>query len=268
LINSSTGSAFVAKVGARGNTLVYSSFIGGEVCRTPCQVAFGSRPQYRADAAYGIAVDAAGHAYVSGIARSYTFPLVDSASARKQDDTDDSAFVAKVSASGAALLWSTFVRTGFNEADNHWTRFPPGAATGIAIDGTGAAYVTGDADAASDFARSGGAYPSPATDRQGAFVVKFAAAPFMTLTTSSARVDAEAPVTLVATVNGPPATGDVVFMDGIAPIGSAPLGANRASLVTTLPVGIHALGAILRTAAGAVDTPVVRQVVEPPLTCN
>jgi hypothetical protein len=70
LINSSTGSAFVAKLSASGNALVYSSFLGGEVCQTLCQVAIGSLPQYRADAAYGIAVDASGHAYVTGIARS------------------------------------------------------------------------------------------------------------------------------------------------------------------------------------------------------
>ena len=267
LINSSTGSAFVAKIGVRGNTLVYASFIGGEVCTTPCQAVFGA-PQYRADAAYGIAVDAAGHAYVSGIARSYTFPLVDSASVRKQDDTDDSAFVAKVSVSGRALLWSTFVRTGFNEANNHWTRFPPGSSTGIAVDGSGAAYVTGDADGASNFVRSSGAYQSPATDGQGAFLVKFAATPSMTLTTSSARVDAQAPVTLIASVTGPPATGDVVFVNGSSPIGTAPLGGNRASLLTTLPVGIHALGALVHTAAGAVDAPVVFQVVEPSLACN
>ena len=97
LINSSTGSAFVAKVAPSGSALAYSSFLGGEVCKTLCQVAWGQLPQYRADAAYGIAVDAAGHAYVAGIARSYTFPLVDSTSARKLDGTEDSAFVAKVS---------------------------------------------------------------------------------------------------------------------------------------------------------------------------
>ena len=35
LINSSTGSAFVAKLSASGSALAYSSFLGGEVCRTP-----------------------------------------------------------------------------------------------------------------------------------------------------------------------------------------------------------------------------------------
>lgn len=268
LINSSTGSAFVAKLLPGGNALAYSSFLGGEVCQTLCQVALGALPQYRADAAYGIAVDAAGHAYVTGIARSYTFPLVDSTSARKTDDTDDSAFVAKVGVSGGALLWSTFVRTGFNEADNKWTRFPPGAATGIAVDATGAAYVTGDADGFSDFRAGAGAFQATTSDRQGAIVVKFAAAPTMTLATSNPSVDAQAPVGLTATLAGGAIAGDVVFFDGDTSLGSAPLAANRATFVTTLPIGIHALSAMLRIPGVSVDTPVVQQVVDVPLACN
>jgi len=268
LVNSSTGSAFVAKVVSSGNALAYSSFLGGEVCKTLCQVAFGALPQYRADAAYGIAVDAAGHAYVAGIARSYTFPLVDSTSARKLDDTDDSAFVAKVSVSGGALLWSTFLRTGFNEADNKWTRFPPGAATGVAVDASGAVYVTGDADSFSDFKPSPGAFQTTTSNSQGAVIVKFAAAPSMTLSTSNASVDAQTPVTLSAALAGSAMAGDVVFFDGGESIGGATLAANRATLVTTLPIGIHALSAMLRIPGLSVDTPVVYQVVDTPLACN
>jgi len=268
LINSSTGSAFVAKLSASGSALVYSSFLGGEVCRTPCQVAFGSLPQYRADAAYGIAVDTSGHAYVTGIARSYTFPLVDSMSVRKQEDTDDSAFVVKVGVSGTSLLWSTFLRTGFNEADNKWSRFPPGAATGIAIDSTGAAYVTGDADSFSDFRPSAGAFQRTNTNGQGAVIVKLAGAPSMTLATSAPSVDAQAPLTLKATLAGQAAAGDVVFFANGASLGSAPFIGTTATLMTTLPAGIHALSASSRVAAGTVDTPVVHQVVEPPLVCN
>jgi hypothetical protein len=268
LINSSTGSAFVAKLLPGGNALAYSSFLGGEVCQTLCQVAFGVLPQYRADAAYGIAVDAAGHAYVAGIARSYTFPLVDSTSARKKDDTDDSAFVAKVGVAGGTLLWSTFVRTGFNEADNKWTRFPPGAATGIAVDTAGAAYVTGDADGFSDFRPGAGAFQTTTSDKQGAIVVKFAAAPTMTLATSNASVDAQAPISLMATLTGGVIAGDVVFFNGDTSIGSAPLAANRATFVATLPIGIHALSAMLRLPGVSVDTPVIQQVVDAPLACN
>jgi len=268
LINSSTGSAFVAKLAPGGNALVYSSFLGGEVCKTLCQVAFGALPEYRADAAHGIAVDTTGHAYVAGIARSYTFPLVDSTSARKSEDTDDSAFVAKVSVTGGALLWSTFLRTGFNEADNKWTRFPPGAATGIALDPSGAVYVTGDADSSSDFKPTAGAFQTTTSNRQGAIIVKFTAAPSMTLATSAASVDAQSSITLSATITGGMLAGDVVFFDGATSIGSGTLASNRATLVTTLPVGIHPLSALLRVPGVVVDTPVVQQVVDTPLACN
>ena len=186
----------------------------------------------------------------------------------KLDDTDDSAFVAKVSASGGALLWSTFLRTGFNEADNQWTRFPPGAATGIAIDPSGAVYVTGDADSFSDFKPSAGAFHTTTSDNQGAFVVKFAAAPSMTLSTSDASVDAQTPITLSVAIAGSALAGDVVFFDGREAIGGAPLTANRATLVTTLPIGIHALSAMLRIPGVSADTPVVYQVVDTPLACN
>ena len=268
LINSSVGNAFVAKVAPLGNALVYSSFLGGEVCTTLCQVVFGPLPQYRADAAYGIGVDAGGHAYVTGIARSYTFPLADSAAIRKREDNEDSAFVAKVSASGASLLWSTFLRTGFNEADNGWTRFPPGAATGVAIDQSGAAYVTGDADSSSNFSPTPGAFQTASSNNQGAIIVKFAATPSMTLASSDDRVDAQTQIALTATLAGPSVSGTVTFMNGAAWMGSAALVANKATLTTTLPVGIHSLNALLQLPGIAVDTPIVYQVVDTPLACN
>ena len=265
LINSSVGNAFVAKLVPTGDALVYSSFLGGEVCTTLCQLVFGPQPQFRADAAYGIAVDAAGHAFVTGIARSYTFPLVDSNSLRKQQDNEDSAFVVKVSAAGSGLLWSTFVRTGYNTGDNHWTQFPPGAATGVAVDSFGAAYVTGDSD--SSFQPTAGAFQTSIA--QGAIVVKFAPAPAMSLTTSNASVDARTPITLTATAAGaPPASAPVFFMDGATIVGIVPMTGNRAILTTTLPQGIHMLSAVLRLPGSYSDTPVVLQVVDAPVTCD
>lgn len=267
LVNSSVGNAFVAKLGPAGDSLVYSSFLGGEVCLTLCELVFGPQPQYSADAAYGIAVDGDGHAYVTGIARSYTFPLVDSAAPRKQQDNEDSAFVTKLGISGGSLLWSTFIRTGFNESDNHWTRFPPGAATGIAVDSTGA-YVTGDADSASNFQATAGAFQATSTTGPAAVVVKFGATPAMALTTSSAVVDTQTPFTLTAVLSGPALTGAVTFMDGSSWIGAASLVANSAALTLTLPAGIHSLSAVLRMPGSASDTPLLQQVVDVPLVCN
>jgi hypothetical protein len=267
LVNSSVGNAFVAKLAPAGDALVYASFLGGEVCLTLCELVFGPQPQFNADAAFGIAVDASGHAFVSGIAKSYTFPLIDSTASRKQDDREDSAFVSKVAISGRSLLWSTFVRTGFGEGSNPWTRFPFGAATGIAVDPAGAAYVTGDADQFSVFSPSPGAFQTDNGFSASAVVTKFAAAPAMTLTASNERVDAPSPVALTATLAGS-ALGNVIFMDGATAIGSAPLSVDRATLTVTLPQGIHALTALLRVPGSASDTPVLYQVVDAPLSCT
>ena len=170
--------------------------------------------------------------------------------------------------SGNALLWSTFLRTGFNESDNKWTRFPPGAATGIAVDAAGAVYVTGDADSYSDFRATTGAFQTTTSDRQGAIVVKFEGVPSMTLATSNPNVDAQTPVTLSATISGRATAGDVVFFANGVAIGNATLAANRATLVTTLPIGIHALSALVSAPGAVIDTPVVYQIVDAPLACN
>jgi hypothetical protein len=268
LINSSVGSAFVAKIAPAGNALIYSSFLGGEVCTTMCQVVLGAQPQYAADAAYGLAVDASGHAYVTGIARSYTFPLVDSTSTPKRQDNEDSAFVAQVGQAGSTLLWSTFLRTGYDYSDSGLTRLPRDAATAVAVDPNGAAYVTGDADTGSRFQPTAGAFQTTNTNNQGAIVVKFAATPAMTLTTSSSRIDAQAPLTLTATMAGPPATGDVVFTNGMGWTGTAPLVANKATLTTALPIGIHSLSALVRASGVVADTPIVQQIVDIPLACT
>ena len=265
MINASVGSAFVAKLGSTGSALVYSSFLGGDVCQTLCQAIGG--PQYPADVAYGIAVDAAGHAYVSGTAVSYTFPLVDSAAARKQQDNQQSAFVSKVGISGSTLLWSTFTRTGFGGADFGLSRFPPATATAIAIDPAGAAYVTGDSDIYSNFEVTPGAFRTT-TGNQGAMLVKFAPAPAMSIASSSASADTQTPITLTATIAGSTPSGNVTFLDGSASIGSAAIVGNQATLSRMFPAGIHILSAVLRQPGMASDTPVLYQVVDAPLSCN
>jgi len=269
LVNSSTGSAFVAKLAPGGDALVWSSFLGGEVCTTLCQSVVAPQPQYKADAAFGLAVDSSGHVYVTGIARSYTFPLVDTNASPKQMDNQASAFVTLVGQSGSRILWSTFLRTGSEYSDStSLTRLPTGAATGVAVDPSGAAYVTGDGDTESGFQPTPGAFQNTNVNNQGAIVVKFAAIPAMTLASSNANVDAQTPVTLTATLPGAAVTGEVTFMDGTGWLGTAPLVANRATLVTTLPIGIHALNALLRGPGLTADTPIVYQVVDAPLACT
>jgi hypothetical protein len=267
LVNSSSGNAFVAKLSASGTTLAYGSFLGGEICQTYCQSLYGV-PQIRADAAYGIAVDAAGHAYVTGIARSYTFPLVDSTSPRKQEDTDDSGFVAKLSTAGSTLLWSTFLRTGFNEPDNHWTRLPPGAMTGVAVDPSGSAVVTGDSDALSAFPATPGAFQTTTTGYASAIVAKFTPAQSLALQSSGTTVDTQTPVTLTATLAGPTMSGSVDFLSDGYWIGSAALVGNRATATLFIPVGIHAISAVTRGTGAASDSPALVLVVDVPVSCD
>ncbi|MCG2771001.1 MAG: SBBP repeat-containing protein [Desulfobacterales bacterium] len=105
--------AFVTKLSAAGNTLVYSTYLGG-----------GST-----DYGYGIAVDGAGCAYVTGWTESTNFPTQN---AYQGDQVGVDAFVTKLSAGGNTLAYSTYLGGGSSDY---------GAA--IAVDGAGCAYVTG-----------------------------------------------------------------------------------------------------------------------------
>lgn len=111
--------AFVAKINATGTALVYCGFIGGS----------------SNEAGQGIAVDGGGNAYVTGYTLSgqSTFPVVNGPDVTQNGATD--AFVAKINATGTALLYSGFIGGSSNDGGQ-----------GIAVDGGGSAYVTGYAD--------------------------------------------------------------------------------------------------------------------------
>jgi len=105
--------AFVTKLSAAGS-LLYSTYLGGN----------------NSDRGINIAVDAAGHAYVTGETFSRNFPLVSPYQATFGGVTD--VFVTKLSAAGSLLLYSTYL--GGTGNDN---------GSGIAVDAAGQAYVTG-----------------------------------------------------------------------------------------------------------------------------
>src|SRR5205085_6668117 len=85
------GDAFVTKLSADGKTLVYSTFIGGS----------GD------DVGFGIAVDAAGSAYVTG-ASSPGFPIRNALQPTYGGGSSD-AFVLKLTPAGNDLVYSTFL---------------------------------------------------------------------------------------------------------------------------------------------------------------
>jgi hypothetical protein len=108
-----SSNAFVIKLNPSGG-LLYATHMGGS----------GS------DAGTGIAVDAAGNVYVAGIATSANFPTMNALQANSGGAAD--AFIAKLNSSGSQLLFSTYI--GATSSD---------AATSLAIDSSGNAYVTG-----------------------------------------------------------------------------------------------------------------------------
>jgi hypothetical protein len=126
--------AFVTKLNANGNALVYSTFLGGT----------------GRDGGHGIAVDSAGNAYITGDTSSQDFPTTPGAfqpNCKLFDvSTCENAFVTKLNASGSGLLYSTFLGGSTNG-------FQPGES--IAVDRTGNAFVTGFTEAA-DFPTTAG----------------------------------------------------------------------------------------------------------------
>ncbi|MGA3025107.1 MAG: SBBP repeat-containing protein [Bryobacteraceae bacterium] len=110
-----TYNAFATKLTPAGNTLVYSTYLGGS----------GS------DAGVGIAVDGAGSAYITGETTSSNFPTHSPFQATYRGV--ENAFVTKLTPAGNALVYSTYL--GGSGADNGF---------GIAVDGAGSAYVTGE----------------------------------------------------------------------------------------------------------------------------
>jgi len=114
--------AFVTKLNATGSGLLYSTYLGGS----------------RYEEALGIALDAAGNAYVTGYTSSPDFPVTAGAmqSELGRDSTGSSssgdAFITKLNAEGTALVYSTYLGGGSLDRSN-----------AIAVDASGGAYVAG-----------------------------------------------------------------------------------------------------------------------------
>jgi hypothetical protein len=111
--------AFVFKLTGTGDTLLYSTYLGGS----------------DDDSAAGLTVDAGGRAYVTGVTSSVNFPLVHPYQSSVRGT--QSAFVSKLGAAGDTLIYSTYL--GGSQASPG----RPEAGAAIALDVTGAAYVVG-----------------------------------------------------------------------------------------------------------------------------
>jgi hypothetical protein len=109
---------FVTKLNATGTALVYSTYIGGS----------GS------DVGRAIAVDGSGNAYVTGFTGSPNYDVTPGAFQTTKEAYFD-VFVTKLNATGTDLVYSTYI--GGSNGDVGY---------GIAVDGSGNAYVTGVTD--------------------------------------------------------------------------------------------------------------------------
>jgi hypothetical protein len=89
---SGTADAFVAKLNPTGSALLYSTYLGGNGI----------------DGATALAVDSAGEAHVTGFTNSNDFPTVDPIQTVNRGGVFD-AFVSKLSRSGSALEYSTYL---------------------------------------------------------------------------------------------------------------------------------------------------------------
>jgi hypothetical protein len=105
---------YVAKLTSDGTALVYATYLGGS----------------DSEDFSGIAVDSAGAAYITAYTSSADFPTVHAFQPARKGDSD--AVVAKLSADGSRLIYSTYLGGG-NGA----------AASAIAVDLAGAAYIAG-----------------------------------------------------------------------------------------------------------------------------
>jgi len=141
-----TRDAFVAKLNAAGSALAYSTYLGGS----------------SSDYGYGIAVDGSGNAYVTGETASTDFPTVSPLQAANAGGYDT--FVAKLNVAGSALTYSTYL----GGSDTDWVE-------GIAVDGSGNVYVTGET-ASPDFPTVSPLQAASAGARD-AFVAKLSASP-------------------------------------------------------------------------------------------
>ena len=142
-----TYDGFVAHLDATGSTLVYSTLLGGAGLDIP----------------NGIAVDAAGNAYVGGLTGSNDFPTTAGAFG-VQAGTNTRAFVTKLDPAGAALVYSGVMGGSGGTVVN-----------ALALDASGSAYIAG-ATSSSDFPTTSNAFDTTLNTEFGshrdAFVVK------------------------------------------------------------------------------------------------
>ncbi len=121
--NSGTSDVVVTELDPVGSSLVYSSYLGGTGL----------------DTGEGLATDGEGKVYVAGVTQSGDFPTTSRAFDRQYSGTADG-FVTAMNLTSSSLVYSTFMAGKDDSTTQLWD---------VAVDASGAAYVTGATSSAS-----------------------------------------------------------------------------------------------------------------------
>ncbi|MCP9495272.1 MAG: SBBP repeat-containing protein [Pyrinomonadaceae bacterium MAG19_C2-C3] len=183
--NAGFSDAFVSKIAANGATLDYSTYLGGDN---------GS------DQGLGIAVDASGNAYVTGVTSSPNFPVRDAIKPILGGSSD--AFLTKINLNNSELSFSTFF--GGSGSDQ---------ANAIAVDAKGDAYIVGTTDGFN----FPGTNPQQGFRSNDAFIAKIGSGIDLALTMTDApdpvRLGDDLTYTLNVTNNGDVTATGVTLID-------------------------------------------------------
>lgn len=139
---------FVTRLSSDGSALSFSTFLGGS----------------SGDHACGVALDHLHRILVTGVTYSSDFPTTSGSFDETYNDRSD-AFIGRISADGSALSYASFLG---GERDDR--------GSGIAVDSSGNAYVTGRTRSA-DFPTTAGAYEETQSGYGDVFISKFFALP-------------------------------------------------------------------------------------------
>jgi hypothetical protein len=144
--NGGSFDAIVIKLNASGSELEYATFLGGSAD----------------DYGQGIGIDGSGHIYVGGFTGSNDFPTTAQAYDRSYNGSRD-VFIAKLSQSGSALEYSTYLGGSGTENDLGIGNFT--------VDSQGYAYATG-LTGSSDFPATAGADDATFNGGEDAYVAR------------------------------------------------------------------------------------------------
>ena len=175
--------AFVSRLSSSGSILLYSTYVGG-----------GSN-----DDGYGICLDSANRAYITGWTQSDDFPTANPyQSGRAEGGGNPNVFVTQLSPSGSYLIYSTYIGGVGSDYGN-----------GISVDSENRAYVTGRAGS-EDFPTKN-PYQAGRSGNSDAFVgrlvlVETSPTPVPSATPSPTRTPSPSPTATPAPTPTPTAT--------------------------------------------------------------